>query len=424
MLVKVLPPGDGGRKADAVEEIRLLAQAAGVEVCGYICQKRYRVNPAMYIGKGKAEEIADIINNKHDVDVVIFDNDLTPAQIRELEKVIGRRVIDRSELILDIFATRARSAEARLQVELAQLQYTYPRLVRMWSHLDTVTAGAAVGGVGTRGPGESQLEIDRRLVNKRIASLKKQIGQITKRRQREVASRSDNFTVSLIGYTNAGKSTLMNTLTGNEVYAADKLFATLDTKTVRWKLGGNHHVLLSDTVGFIRNLPHHLVASFRATLEQTIHADLLLHVVDVSHRQAEEQIEAANKVLQGLGCEDKDVIIVLNKTDKPEGRLRSEVFSTLYPGAIAVSAHTGVGIDKLVEAVTERLTGQKVRLRLGCSVSDDKVLNFIKANGTITRQECNDSMLRLEAWLGRKQVDALKRLNPYYCHVVTTTNQQ
>jgi len=242
---------------------------------------------------------------------VIFDNDLSPQQIRELEKIIAVKVLDRSELILDIFATRAKTKQAKLQVELAQLEYTYPRLARMWSHLDSVagagggTAAGAVGGIGTRGPGEQQLEIDRRLVSRRITELKRQLGRIDKRRIREINRRKGLFKICIVGYTNAGKSTLLNALTDAQVLVEDRLFATLDTRTRKWAPARGVEVLLSDTIGFIKSLPHQLVASFKATLEEAVNADLLLHIVDVSNPDTLGQIEAVNNVLAELGCGEK-----------------------------------------------------------------------------------------------------------------------
>ena len=409
----------------SLTELESLVRAAGADVVGHVWQKRSRINPGLYIGRGKAEQISQQAE-QYGADVVIFDNNLSPAQIRELEKIIHCKVLDRSELILDIFASRARTAEARLQVELAQLEYTYPRLTRMWTHLDTVVGGAAggavaaVGGIGTRGPGESQLEIDRRLVHKRIASLRRQIQQIDKRKTRQVKSRSQHFTVSLVGYTNAGKSTLLNTLTGSQAFVADQLFATLDTKTTRWKLNRDLYVLISDTIGFVRDLPHNLVASFHATLEEAIHADLLLHVVDVSHPQADMQIKAVNNVLTELGCDKKDILLVLNKTDQRDSTVRRDMYMTLYPDAVAVSARTGMGIDRLIEAVSGRVTGENVRLRVTCSHQDGRVAGFLRAHGTLISEEYLDSQVILEAWLGRKQLPGLQRLKPSSCRICSS----
>ena len=294
MLVGVILPDSTADPRDPLGELGSLAKTAGAKVVGRIIQRRHKVDAGSYIGSGKAEEIAALAVAE-DAEVVIFDNDLTPSQIGQLEKIInqhaGRRygeginVIDRSELILDIFATRARTYEAKLQVELAQMEYTYPRLAKMWGHLERIASGAGGGmGIGTRGPGETQLETDRRLVRKRVSVLKADIAKVQDRKTRLVADRTArHFTVCVVGYTNAGKSTLFNALTTAGTYADDKLFATLDTKTRAWKLERGTDVLLSDTVGFVRDLPHNLVASFRATLEEAVHADLLLHVLDVGH---------------------------------------------------------------------------------------------------------------------------------------------
>ena len=401
---------------ESLEELCSLTEAAGARVVGMIMQRRSRVNPALFVGKGKAEEIAEKAEQAG-ANVIIFDNDLSPGQIREMEKIVDCKVLDRSELILDIFASRAQTHEARLQVDLAQLEYTYPRLTRMWSHLDTVAGAAgaggagAVGGIGTRGTGEKQLEIDRRIVQRRVAALKRQIGQIDKRKQRQVRARHEHYTVSLVGYTNAGKSTLMNLLTGSDTYVEDKLFATLDTKTARWNVGHDHHVLLSDTVGFVRDLPHHLVASFRATLEEAIHADLLLHVVDVSHSQAEQQLQATNAVLAEMGCGDKDILLVFNKVDRAEPAWR-DTLKTLYPDAVCISARTGEGVEKVVEPVRKRATGQRMHLRVTCSYTDGRVASFVRAHGTIIAEDYNESGVVVEAYLGRRQLPGLQRLRP------------
>ncbi|MBN2210344.1 MAG: GTPase HflX [Sedimentisphaerales bacterium] len=426
MLVHLALPKASLGPAESLDELASLAEAAGADVVWRMYQKRRTPSAPLYVGKGKAEQIAEQAK-KVDADVVIFDNDLSPAQIRELEKIINCKVIDRSELILDIFASRARTHEARLQVELAQLEYTFPRLTRMWSHLDTVVGAAggaagAVGGIGTRGPGEKQLEIDRRLVNKRLTVLRRELEHIDRRKQRLINSRSEHFTVSLVGYTNAGKSTLLKCLTGINVYIADQLFATLDTKTTRWNLDRDIHVLLSDTVGFVRDLPHHLVASFRATLEETLNADLLLHVVDVSHPQAEIQLHAVNRVLKEIGCNEKDILLVFNKIDRPVDHLPSrsvrDTLMTLYPDALCVSARTGQGVDNLHQVVLQRVTGQKLHLRITCSYNDGRAAGFLRAHGEIISENYTENDIILEAWLGQRQLPGLQRLNPRSCDIL------
>ena len=293
----ILPDADAG--TDPLDELHGLATTAGTTVVAELTQKRSTPDHSTYLGKGKVEELKQLVEAR-DADVIIFDNDLNPAQTRNLEKATDRKVIDRTELILDIFAAGARTHESRLAVELAQLEYSLPRLKRMWTHLSRQSMG-----VGMRGPGEKQLEVDRRLAQKRIHDLRTELDRIETRREVQVASRTDVPTVSLVGYTNAGKSTLMNALTDAGVYAKDELFATLDTRTRRWNLPGWGTVLLSDTVGFIRDLPHQLVASFKATLEETRQADLLLHVADASSDAVFEQITAVFHVLENLGIEEK-----------------------------------------------------------------------------------------------------------------------
>ncbi|MFM7798793.1 MAG: GTPase HflX, partial [Planctomycetota bacterium] len=286
VLVSVRLRDDDADADASVRELRALAETAGVRVVGTLGQRRAAPRGKTYIGKGKVEELAAMCRELS-AKVAIFDNELAPSQIQELEKALAVKVIDRSELILDIFANRATTRQAQLQVEIAQLEYTAPRLRAMWSHLGQVTGGAPVG-VGTRGPGEQQLEIDRRIVKAKLDKLRRELGEIEARRSREVLQRrEEHFTAALVGYTNAGKSTLFNRLTRGGAFAADKLFATLGTRVEQWNLGGGNGCMLSDTVGFIRDLPHHLVASFRSTLDDAVHAHLLLVVLDVSDPRAE-----------------------------------------------------------------------------------------------------------------------------------------
>jgi GTP-binding protein HflX len=340
------PPVDPEHPLD---ELAGLAATAGTTVVAELTQRRDRPDQTTYLGKGKVTELSAIIAH-HDADVVIFDNDLSPAQTRNLEQAVGVKVLDRSEVILDIFAARARTYEARLAVELAQLEYSLPRLKRMWTHLSRLKMG-----IGMRGPGEKQLEVDRRLVEKRIHDLKTELAEIHGRRERQVAARHDHMTVSLVGYTNAGKSTLLNTLTGADELAADKLFATLDTRTRRWRLPGWGPVLLSDTVGFIRDLPHRLIASFKATLEETRRADLLLHVADASSPQVDTQIAAVRGVLEELGVDEKDTLLVLNKIDAiPDRGVRDRLLAR-YPHALAISARSGEGVPALARATSDCL---------------------------------------------------------------------
>lgn len=402
---------------DVLSELTALAESAGAIVVDRFIQKLNRINPATYIGSGKAKMLADRVKFK-EADVVIFDTDLSPAQIRELEKILEIKVLDRSELILDIFATRAQTHQAKLQVELAQLEYTYPRLTRMWSHLDTVTGGAgaggagAVGGIGTRGTGEKQLEIDRRLVNKRISELKRDIAAIDKRKMREIDGRGEFFKISLVGYTNAGKSTLMNALTDADVYVQDQLFATLDTRTRKWETAPGVEVLLSDTVGFVSKLPHHLVASFKATLEETVNADLLLHVVDASSEEAFEQIKSVEQVLKELGCDQKETMVLLNKSDNIANRAVFDSVQTVFPDAVCVSAKTGLNLEKLANAVTEKVRGGRVRVRITAAITDGKLQSYLKTVGKDLSEEYHDATVEIEATLGQNQLTQVKRLAP------------
>jgi GTP-binding protein HflX len=412
VLVGVIPKGTP--RHNDLAELTALAESAGAIVVDRFPQRINKVNPATYIGKGKAQMLAGRVKH-HKTDVVIFDNDLSPGQIRELEKVVGVKVLDRSELILDIFASRAKTHQAKLQVELAQLEYTYPRLTRMWSHLDTVagvggaTTAGAVGGIGTRGPGEKQLEIDRRLVNKRITELKRELALIDKRKLREIKARQDLFKVCLVGYTNAGKSTLMNALTGAGVHVEDRLFATLDTRTRKFRVEGGIEVLLSDTVGFVQNLPHQLVASFKATLEEAVNADLLLHIVDVSSCEAPEQVESVNRVLDEIGCTNMPILILLNKIDVLSKQEMVDTLSTLYPKAIPISAKTGMGLDKLQETILRKYRGDDVLIRVKARQRDGKVQNFLRSQAIILSEHYLDSSVVIEAKLGQNQLAELRR---------------
>ncbi|HDZ20346.1 hypothetical protein LCGC14_0535820 [marine sediment metagenome] len=416
LLVAVLLPQSKNDPMDPLGELRSLAKTAGVDVVDEIVAKRRRPHPGLYVGSGKAQQIGERAE-ANEAAVVIFDNDLTPAQIRDLEEIVERKVIDRSELILDIFAAHARTSESRLQVELAQLEYTYPRLRHMWSHLERIAGGAstaasAVGGVGTRGPGEKQIEIDRRLVQKRVSQLKREIAVIDRRKIRQVRSRAHIPGVCLVGYTNAGKSTLMNRLTGAGVFVADQLFATLDTRTRQWRLLDGETVLLSDTVGFVRDLPHHLVASFRATLEEAIHADLLLHVADASADRVADQIEAVHSVLAELGCDGGSQLLVLNKIDCIMDPTVRTVLAARYPEALFVSAAEGNGVEKLEAEVARRAGGESVRVTLVADCKSGKLMHFISQHGQIERQEFHDATAEIEAVFPARRLAELKAFAP------------
>ncbi|MCY2929804.1 MAG: GTPase HflX [Planctomycetota bacterium] len=411
LLVGVVTPTSKADPMDPLGELRNLAKSAGAQVVDEMLAKRRHPHPGLYVGTGKAQEIAARAD-QNQADVVIFDNDLTPSQIRDLSAIVLRRVIDRSELILDIFAARARTHEARLQVELAQLEYTYPRLRHMWSHLERVAGGAssaaaAVGAIGTRGPGEKQIEIDRRLVQKRVSMLKREIKEIDGRKVREVRSRAGSFCVCLVGYTNAGKSTLMNRLTGADVYVADQLFATLDTRTRKWNAGEGGEVLLSDTVGFVRDLPHHLVASFRATLEEVIHADLLLHVADGSHERVAEEVAAVEAVLGELYCEDKPRVLAFNKMDRLVDPTVRVVLAQSFPGSLFVSALTGEGMDSLTAAVAHAAGGAMVHVSLRADCRNGKLMQYIARNAQVESQDYDEAVACIEARMSAQAVAGL-----------------
>jgi len=377
---------DGTKQKDRVfDEISGLVETVGSEIVGTLLQVRDRPDPATYLGKGKVAELKELVGAT-EADLIVFDNYLSPSQGKNVEEATKTQVVDRSEVILDIFATHARSYESQLQVELAQLLYIRNRLTRMWTHLERIEGGIGSG----KGPGEKQLETDRRLIDKRVDELRRKLEAVEKRRDLQVASRTEHMTVSLVGYTNAGKSTLMNALTDADVYVANKLFATLDTKTRKWKIPHWGDVLLSDTVGFIQNLPHHLVASFKSTLAEARHADLLLHVVDASHPAAQQQIDTVNEVLVSLGIDNQNPILVLNKVDATENRAAIDVLRAKYPDSITISAKTKTGLDKLARAVAERLDVGYVQVRIQSDIGNGKVPAFLSSHAELTSTEYGD----------------------------------
>jgi GTPase len=384
LLCGLILDGQTAEAEGPLSEAAGLAEAAGSEVIGpRIVQRLARPVSATMLGSGKVAEIKRVIELERP-DAVVVDNDLSPAQGRNLEKAWGCRIVDRSELIMDIFARRAQTRQARLQVELAQTQYMMPRLRRMWTHLERME-----GAIGTRGPGETQLETDRRLIKKRIRDLKRELDDIEGRKRRQVRTRDEEFTVGLVGYTNAGKSTLLNRLTGSHELAEDMLFATLDTRTRRWALEDGRHVLLSDTVGFLQRLPHHLVASFHATLEEALNVDLLLHVIDASHPDAEVHLDAVDEVLDRVGGKTRSEILVLNKVDGLEDRLRLATLVERDGGrqSIAVSARTGEGLAELEAAVVERLDRRSALVRATIPFEHGQVLASLRASTSILEEQ-------------------------------------
>lgn len=354
---------------DSLKELAQLAETAGAEVLGMTWQKRDRPDSALFIGRGKVQELS-LLRQEKGANLIIFDDELSPAQQRNLEKLLGTKVLDRAALILDIFAQRARSYEGKLQVELAQLRYTLPRLGGQGLVLSRLG-----GGIGTRGPGESKLEVDRRRIRDRISDIAQQIENIKKQRSLHRKRRENTRipTIALVGYTNAGKSTLLNKLTASDVFAEDKLFATLDPTTRHISLPAGQEALITDTVGFIQKLPHHLIAAFRATLEEVIQADVLVHVIDISHPQYKEQSQAVYQVLGELKADNKHMITVYNKADKIEDpAIITQVLSGNH--SLAISALAGTGTDKLLEEIENYLKSQTLEVSLLIPYSDSHII--------------------------------------------------
>ena len=404
ILFRVVLSEDRNSSEEPLDELQRLAETAGANIVHTVVQNRVSIDPVYYIGKGKAVELSRLAKEM-DVDVLICDDDLTPAQVKNLEKVIDEKVIDRSELILDIFATRAKTFQAKLQVELAQLEYTKPRLKRMWTHLSRIE-----GGIGTRGPGEKQLEVDKRIVSKKIHDLRKKLHEIEKRQERLVASRKEFFTVSIVGYTNAGKSTLMNALTEIDTFVEDKLFATLDTKTSVCKLENGEKFLVSDTVGFIKKLPHRLVSSFKATLEEARHADLLLHVVDTSSPAIHNQIEAVNTVLKELGCDKKPTILVFNKIDAVKEEAVIPLLRSRYKDCVMISAKTHQGIEDLKRKIIEMLEKNFIDVELSCNVANGKLIAYLHEHAHIVSSRFDDERATFRLLVEDKLIHKLRML--------------
>ena len=378
---------------DSLEELGELAATAGADVIGNGVQRLEAPVAGTFIGKGKALEFAKHCQ-RNEVDTIIFDDELSPAQSRNLEKVFECKVLDRTALILDIFARRARTKEGKLQVELAQLQHLLPRLTRFWGHLSRQK-----GGIGMRGDGEMQLETDRRRVQDRIARISEELHVVRRQRATQRQGRQRNLwpLASIVGYTNAGKSTLLNTLTGAAALAEDKLFATLDPMTRRLRLPTNQNVLLTDTVGFIRKLPHDLVAAFKATLEEVVQADLLLHVVDLSHPQAEEQILAVNAVLEEIGADGKPTLMVFNKTDRFGSDVLLKRFQDRFPNAVGTSAKTGHGVRELLAELGSLLRPTRELVELSVPHEASAVIARLHSTAQVVERNYNGETARFKA---------------------------
>jgi GTP-binding protein HflX len=416
-----LPASSVGQEHEYLDELEQLAGTAGADVVGRAVQARTRIDGATYIGEGKAREIKEACA-RTGANLLMFNNDLSPAQARNLEKILEINLIDRTELILAIFARHAKTQAAKIQVELAQLQYALPRLVRMWDHLER-----QAGGIGTRGPGETQLEVDRRRIHQRMASLRRELAKLSRRKDTVRRSRRELRVVALIGYTNAGKSTLMQRLTGAEVFIEDQLFATLDTTTRRLRTGSNgangsngggdgtgggrDSILLIDTVGFIRKLPHHLVTSFRATLEDIAQADLYLHVVDASHPAFEEHMEVTDNTVRDIENPGVSTVYVFNKLDRLDDT-EVERLRRRYPDAVFVSARQNTGLDQLWDAVDTFFHGKNLRVEVKIPAGEGRTIARVRdilrnARGTFVDDVCvlngsieTDQMGRLESVAG------------------------
>ena len=387
-----------------LEEIGRLVDTAGGEIAGEIFQRLDRPISSSYFGKGKLQEIAEaaLANN---ADTIVVDDDLTPKQLSAVESACSLKVIDRNEVILDIFQANARTSQAKLQVELAQLQYELPRLARKWTHLERLG-----GGIGTRGPGESQIETDRRLLRGKIAQLKRTLAEIEARKEREVGSRESIFAACLVGYTNAGKSSLLNRLTQAGALVEDRLFATLDTLTRRLDVGEGLEILLSDTVGFIRRLPHHLVASFHATLEEAAKSDILIHVVDASDPFAMVQIDAVEKTLGEIGINDLPRVYALNKVDSITTPGTIEALVKRVSPAFAVSAHTGEGIEELVAFLRTRAESGMRRVRLRFNAGDGRRFALLNEIAVVLDSQYDGSDVIVTVRINPIDLERIRRL--------------
>jgi len=387
----------------SLDELAELSETAGVTVVQKVLQRRHVKDPAHYIGKGKVEELKLIIETVG-ADVVIFDDELSGAQFRNIEEIVGVKVIDRTTLILDIFAQRARSSEGKLQVELAQLKYRLPRLIGLGTQLSRLG-----GGIGTRGPGEKKLEVDRRHIRRRIRFLEEELKDVSKRREliRKARKKHDIPSIAVVGYTNAGKSTLMNTLCNSDVFAENRLFATLDPTARKLSLPDGRDVMLIDTVGFIRKLPHELVEAFKSTLEEAVYADMLLHVVDASDEEAEIQLSVANGILKDLNALNKPVILVLNKIDLAGGELRIPA-SHSQDVIFEVSAITGRGLEHLVNGIARLLPQDKLEVNLLVPYNEGWVMGYLHQYGIILKKEFIESGVKIQAEIDKIKIERVK----------------
>ncbi|BDQ03120.1 GTPase HflX [Ignavibacterium sp.] len=387
-----------------IEELEELASTAGAETIFKIIQSKRGIDPAFYIGKGKAEELAQLIE-LNEINIVIFDDDLTPVQVRNLEKLFNRKVIDRSGLILDIFASRAKTKEAKTQVELAQLQYMLPRLTRAWTHLSK-----QYGGIGTKGPGETQIETDRRLIRTRISLLKNKLEKIEAHRLTQSSGRKGFLRIAIAGYTNAGKSTLFNLLTEANVFAENKLFATLDSTTRALEIDETHKILISDTVGFIRKLPAHLIASFKSTLNEVRDADIILHVIDISHPYFEDHIKVVDETLKEFGSAEKRVIKVFNKVDIVSDKSLIDFVKNVYKESVIISASRGINISSLKSMLRNILNENVVEEKIELPLTASKKASQIHEYAEVLKTEYDDDKIQIIYRTSRENSEKIKKI--------------
>ena len=404
ILVGLFGPDTDRKQAEEyIDELELLADTAGGVAVHKILQSRIRPDAGTYLGKGKLEELAGLVKAET-IDAVIFDDDLTATQARNIEKAVETKVLDRSGLILDIFASRAQTAASKTQVELAQLQYLLPRLTRYWTHLSRQK-----GGIGTKGPGETQIETDRRLIAQRISTLKEKLGKLESQRDVQRKSRSDTVRAALVGYTNAGKSSLMNAMVDADVFAENRLFATLDSKVRRFTVN-KEEVLLSDTVGFIRKLPHNLIESFKSTLDEIREADILLHVVDASSPVLKDYINTVNKTLLDIKADSKPVVLIFNKVDRVSESNYLASLKRDYPDAVFVSATRSIGLESVLDRIQAINEENYVNKELKVPVKNQKVVSFLHDVADIQKKKYDEHQVHLEFRINKKHLGQLKNI--------------
>ncbi len=396
------------KEKEPLTEIAHLAKTAGAKVIGSLIQRKAKPEHSTFFGKGKIQELKEKIEELNP-DIIICDNELSPSQSRNLEKILEKRIVDRSELIIDIFVKHASTRQAQLQVQLAQMKYLRSRLKRMWTHLSRIQ-----GGIGMKGPGETQLETDKRIIKKKIHEIQEKLTEITERKEREISTRNENFTVAIVGYTNAGKSTLLQALTGLETYIEDKLFATLDTTTRKVKLDKGVDIFLTDTVGFVRDLPTHLVASFKATLMEAQFADLLLHVVDLDSENPVNQINAVDIVLSDLGIHNTQQLIVFNKIDNHQDSPLVADLKEQYPNGIFISAKKNIGLEQLKAEIVKVVTSTRYSETIKVHIGDGKTLYLLDTKAHVSEKKYEGDYVFCTVEGEKGVIDQIKSLHSQF----------